>query len=147
MNYFFKNNNINYSLMTIDKFAAELAASFSRSPKAGQPKFLADFAISDLLVSDWQEAIDNSDKGALLKASPWFGVKELGEIGFNSVNRQLVFDYYGGGSMKLLDIPTDDLFVDELASDIRATIEELVEDVGGLDCILLVQWTPDMPQR
>ena len=61
------------------------------------------------------------------------------------MNRQLIFDYYGGGSMKLLDISTDDLFVDELASDIRATIEELVEDIGGLDCLLLVQWTPDMP--
>ena len=145
MNYSFKNKNINYSLMTIDSFAAELAASFSRSPKAGQPTFLADFAISDLLPSDFQEAIYQSDKEALLKASPWFGVKELGEVGFNSVNRQLIFDYYGGGSMKLLDISTDDLFVDELASDIRATVEELVEDIGGRDCLLLVQWTPDMP--
>ena len=145
MNYSFKNKNINYSLMTIDSFATELAASFSRSPKAGQPTFLADFAISDLLPSDFQNAINSLNKDALLKASPWFGVKELGEVGFNSVNRQLIFDYYGGGSMKLLDIPTDDLFVDELASDIRATIEELVEDIGGLDCLLLVQWTPDMP--
>lgn len=145
MNYSFKNKNINYSLMTIDSFAAELAASFSRSPKAGQPKFMADFAISDLLVSDIQKAILKSDKNTLLKASPWFGVKELGEVGFNSVNRQLIFDYYGGGSMKLLDIPTDDLFVDELASDIRAIIEELVEDVGGSNCILLVQWTPNKP--
>lgn len=143
MNYSFKNKNINYSLMTIDSFAAELAASFSRSPKAGQPTFLADFAISDLLPSDWHDAIYNSNQDALLKASPWFGVKELGEVGFNSVNRQLIFDYYGGGSMKLLDISTDDLFVDKLASDIRATIEELVEDIGGLDCLLLVQWTQD----
>lgn len=145
MNYSFKHKNINYSLMTIDSFAAELAASFSRSPKAGQPTFLADFAISDLLPSDWHDAIYSFNKDALLKASPWFGVKELGEVGFNSVNRQLIFDYYGGGSMKLLDISTDDLFVDELASDIRATVEELVEDIGGLDCLLLVQWTPDMP--
>ena len=139
MNYSFKNKNINYSLMTIDSFAAELAASFSRSSEAGKPTFLADFAISDLLPSDFQNAISSFDQDALLKASPWFGVKELGEVGFNSVNRQLIFDYYGGGSMKLLDI-------DELASDIRATVEELVEDIGGLDCLLLVQWTPDMPQ-
>lgn len=145
MNYSFKDDNTNYSLMTIDKFAAELAASFSRILKAGQPTFLADFAISDLLMSDIQKAILKSDKNALLKASPWFGVKELGEVGFNSVNRQLIFDYYGGGSMKLLDIPTDDLFVDELAYDIRAIVEELVEDVGGPNCVLLVQWTPDKP--
>lgn len=145
MNYSFKDGNTNYSLMTIDKFAAELAANVSRSPKAGQPKFMADFAISDLLMSDIQKAIYKSDKNTLLKASPWFGVKELGEVGFNSTNRQLIFDYYGGGSMKLLDIPTDDLFIDELASDIRAIVEELVEDVGGLNCVLLVQWTPDKP--
>lgn len=145
MNYSFKNKNINYSLMTIDSFAAELAASFSRSPKAGKPTFLADFAISDLLPSDWHDAIYSFNQEALLKASPWFGVKELGEVGFNSVNRQLIFDYYGGGSMKLLDISADDILVDDLASDIRAIVEELVEDVGGLNCILLVQWTPDIP--
>lgn len=69
MNYSFKNRNINYSLMTIDSFAAELAASFSRSPKAGKPTFLADFAISDLLPSDFQNDAELDQEIELLRES------------------------------------------------------------------------------
>ena len=135
----FTYNNKDYTICTVKDFAKALAKYLSTTKKPGQTKFVADFAISDILDSD---EIDMSHPETIVgNVDGWYGVKELGEIGFNSSeDRQLVFDYYGGGCFKSYNINMD-YCNDE-------TFEEISEQICSAldaeeDWIIFVQWTQD----
>ena len=137
----FTYNNKDYTICTVKDFAKALAKYLSTTKKPGQTKFVADFAISDILDSD---EIDMSHPETIVgNVDGWYGVKELGEIGFNSSeDRQLVFDYYGGGCLRVFDY--DEEFMDE--KDAERLIKDILQDIFDVSYdtpLLLVQWTQD----
>lgn len=135
----FTYNNKNYTICTVKDFAKALLKYLSNTQKPGQTKFVADFAISNILDSD---EIDMSHPETIVEnVDGWYGVKELGEIGFNnSEDRQLVFEYYGGGCFRSYNINMD-YYNDEIFEEISECICRVLD--AEEDWIIFVQWTQD----
>lgn len=135
----FTYNNKDYTICTVKDFAKALSKYLGNTKKPGQTKFVADFAISDILDSD---EIDMSHPKTIVgDVDGWYGVKELGEIGFNnSEDRQLVFEYYGGGCFRSYNINMD-YYNDEIFEEISEHICKVLD--AEEDWIVLVQWTQD----
>lgn len=135
----FTHDNKTYTIETIASFAKHLSQRFAKTKKPGQTQFVADFALTSY-DDDYEITIPKvlSD----IRESGWYGVKELGEIGFNSDNRQLAFDYYGGEHLRVIDY--DEGFMDEKDAErlIKAVLQDIF-DVSYDTLLLLVQWTPD----
>lgn len=139
----FTRNQNSYSLETIRDFAKELSFAFTTGMRRGKVTFVADFALSNLQTTD---KIDlNKLDDIIAECSPWYGVKELGEIGFdNDGYRTFVFDYYGGGRFTTIQV---DMFDD--AEDIEKHIFDVLCDVSEFpkddanDWLILVQWNED----
>ena len=141
---FTKNGN-NYSLETIGDFAKELSFAFTTGTRRGKVTFVADFALSDLQTTDKIDLNELDD--IIAECSPWYGVKELGEIGFNNDEyRTFVFDYYGGGRFN--SIQTN--MFDE-ADEVEECVLDVVCDILDLRMneadkwLVLVQWNEDKP--
>lgn len=136
----FTDNGNTYTIETIKSFAKYLASKISDgTAKPGQTKFVADFAITSY---DEDDEITIPEVLSDIRESGWYGVKELGEIGFNSTNRQLAFDYYGGGHLIIFDY--DDGFMDK--EDAEEYIKDILRDFFDVSYdtpLLLVQWTQD----
>ena len=136
----FTDNGNTYAIETIKSFAKYLAGKISDgTKKPGQTKFVADFALTSY---DEDDEITIPNILSDMRESGWYGVKELGEIGFNSGNRQFVFDYYGGGHLRVFDF--DDGFMDK--EDAEEYIENILTDIFDVSYdtpLLLVQWTQD----
>ena len=134
-----------YSLETIGDFAKELSFAFTTGMRKGKVTFVADFALSDLQTTD---KIDlNKLDDIIAECSPWYGVKELGEIGFNNDEyRTFVFDYYGGGRFNSMQT---NMF-DE-ADEVEECVLDIVCDILDLRMneadkwLVLVQWNEDKP--
>jgi hypothetical protein len=96
----FTNDNKTYTIETIASFAKYLSRRFAKTQKPGQTEFVADFALTSY-DDDCEITIPKvlSDT----RESDWYGVKEFGEIGFDSDHRQLAFDYYGGDHLRVFD--------------------------------------------
>ena len=141
LNFTRKQNS--YSLETIRDFAKELSFAFTTGMRRDKVTFVADFALSNLQTTD---KIDlNKLDDIIAECSPWYGVKELGEIGFdNNEYRTFVFDYYGGGRFTTIQV---DMFDD--AEDIERHIFDVLCDVvdftedGANNWLILVQWNED----
>ena len=135
----FTNNGNTYTIETIKSFAKYLSQRFAKTKKSGQTEFVADFALTSY-DDDCEVTIPKvlSD----IRETGWFGVKELGEIGFNSDNRQLAFDYYGGSHLRVVDY--DEGFMDqEYAERLIKNVLQDIFDVSYDTPLLLVQWTQD----
>ena len=134
----FTNDNKTYTLETIASFAKYLSQRFAKTPKPRQTEFVADFALTSY-DDDCETTIPKVPSD--IRESGWYGVKELSEIGFDSCNRQLAFDYYGGGHLRVFDY--DEGFMDE--EDAERLIKAVLQDIFDVsyDALLLVQWTPD----
>lgn len=135
----FTHENKTYTLETIASFAKCLAQRFAKTKKPGQTQFVADFALTSY-DDDCEITIPKILSN--IRETGWYGVKELGEIGFNSSNRQLAFDYYGGAHLRVFDY--DEGFMDE--DDAERLIKDVLQDVFDVSYdtpILLVQWTQD----
>lgn len=136
----FTHNNNTYTIETIKSFAKYLAGKISDgTAKPGQTKFIADFALTSY---DEDCEITIPEVLSDMRESGWYGVKELGEIGFNSGNRQFAFDYYGGAHLRVFDY--DEGFMDE--DDAERLIKDILQDVFDVSYdtpMLLVQWTQD----
>lgn len=132
-----------YSLETIRDFAKELSFAFTTGMRSGKVKFIADFALSNLQTTD---RIDlNNPNNIIAECSPWYGLKELGEIGFdNDEYRTFVFDYYGGGRFTTIQV---DMFddaedIEEHIFDVLCDVFEFTEDDAD-NWLILVQWNED----
>ena len=141
LNFTRKQNS--YSLETIRDFAKELSFAFTTGMRRGKVTFVADFALSNLQTTD---KIDlNKLDDIIAECSPWYGVKELGEIGFdNDGYRTFVFDYYGGGRFTTIQV---DMFddaedIEEHIFDVLCDIFEFTKDEAN-DWLILVQWNED----
>lgn len=132
-----------YSLETIRDFAKELSFAFTTGMRRGKVTFVADFALSNLQTND---KIDlNKLDDIIVECSPWYGIKELGEIGFNNDEyRTFIFDYYGGGRFTTIQV---NMFDD--IEDIEVHIFYMLCDVfefteaDANDWLILVQWNED----
>ena len=104
----FTHDNKTYTIETIASFAKCLSQRFAKTKKPGQTEFVADFALTSY-DDDCEITIPKvlSD----IRESGWYGVKEFGEIGFDSDHRQLAFDYYGGDHLRVFDY--NEGFMDE----------------------------------
>lgn len=134
----FTHDNKTYTIETTASFAKYLSQRFAKTQKPRQTEFVADFALTSY-DDDCEVAIPKvlSD----IRESGWYGVKELGKIGFDSDHRQLAFDYYGGEHLRVIDY--DKEFMDE--KDAERLIKAVLQDIFDVsyDTLLLVQWTPD----
>lgn len=135
----FTHDNKTYTIETIASFAKYLSQRFAKTKKPGQTEFVADFALTSY-DDDCEITIPKvlSD----IRESGWYGVKEFGEIGFDSHHRHLAFDYYGGEHLRVVDY--DKEFMDEKDAErlIKAVLQDIF-DVSYDTLLLLVQWTPD----
>ncbi|HBM70042.1 MAG TPA: hypothetical protein DD377_01330 [Firmicutes bacterium] len=151
----FTYNKIEYTLCTITEFAQLILKHLTKTNKAKQTRFLADFALSDIYDND---TIDMQHPCDIVEgAQGWFGVKELGEIGFNNTDsRQLIFDYYGG---QFHSFNSWEIDIEELADlkngwglkpdefgiksfEIKNIICNML-DITNPNYNILVQWTQD----
>lgn len=136
----FTDNNNTYTIETIKSFAKYLAGKISDgTAKPGKTKFIADFALTSY---DEDCEITIPEVLSDMRESGWYGVKELGEIGFNSGNRQFAFDYYGGQRLRVYDF--DEGFMDK--DDAEWKINEILTDIFDVskdNYLLLIQWTED----
>ena len=134
----FTNDNKTYTLETIASFATYLSQRFAKTQKPRQTVFVADFALTSY-DDDCETTIPKVPSD--IRESGWYGVKELGKIGFESDHRQLAFDSYGGEHLRVIDY--DKKFMDE--KDAERLIKAVLQDIFDVsyDALLLVQWTPD----
>lgn len=135
----FSHDNKTYTLETIASFAKYLSQRFAKTQKPRQTEFVADFALASY-DDNCEITIPKviSDR----RGNGWYGVKEFGEIGFYSYHRQLAFDYYGGGHLRVFDY--DKGFMDE--EDAEKLIKDILQDIFDVSYdtpLLLIQWTPD----
>ena len=132
-----------YSLETIGDFAKELSFAFTTGMRRGKVAFVADFALSNLQTNDKVDL--NKLNDIMAECSPWYGVKELGEIGFdNDEYRTFVFDYYGGGRFTTIQVNMfdDAEDIEEHIFDVLCDIFEFTKDEAN-DWLILVQWNED----
>jgi DNA-directed RNA polymerase subunit RPC12/RpoP len=136
----FTDNGDTYTIETIKSFAKYLAGKISDGiAKPGKTKFIADFALTSY---DEDDNITIPEILSDIRESGWYGVKELGEIGFNSGNRQFAFDYYGGQHLRIYDF--DECFMGK--DDAEWKINEILTDIFDVskdNYLLLVQWNED----
>lgn len=136
----FTDNGNTYTIETIKSFAEYLACKISdRTAKPGQTKFVADFALTSYNEDD---NITIPEILSDIRESGWYGVKELGEIGFNSGDRQFAFDYYGGQHLRIYDFDEGFMGKDDAEWKINEILTDIF-DVSNGNYLLLVQWNED----
>ncbi len=135
----FTHDNNTYTLETIASFAKHLAQRFAKTKKPGQTAFVADFALTSY---DDDCEITIPEVFSDIRETGWYGVKELGEIGFNSDNRQLAFDYYGGNHLRVFDYNESYMYEDDAERLIKDVLQDTF-DVSYDTPLLLIQWTED----
>lgn len=129
-----------YTICTFKEFVNLLSNKLLSDIKSKGIKFVADFTVVDgkydlekLTDDDWDEIIDESHG--------WYGIKQLGDTGFDTYENQYLLDYYGGGYSEFLHIAPE-----ELVEDIKADLKPILNRL--LDCYdnnqqILVQWIED----
>ena len=139
---FTKNGN-NYSLETLGDFARDLSVAFTTGARKGLVEFVASFALSNLQADDRVDL--NKLDEIIVESSPWYGVKELGEIGFNDDEyRTFVFNYYGGGCFENVQIGMFDEAedIEEHIFDVLCNVLEFTQKEVK-EWLVLVQWNED----
>lgn len=103
-------------------------------------KFIADFTVVDgkydlekLTNDDWNEIIDESHS--------WYGIKQLGDTGFDTYENQYLLDYYGGGYSEFLHVAPEEL-TEDIKADLKSILNKLL-DCCDNDQQILVQWIED----
>lgn len=134
----FNYENKRYTLCTVKEFADILGKMAANEMSSGKLKFVADFALTDIEKDD---SIDIDNIGDYVEsATGWFGVKELGEVGFNDTDKHFVFDYYGGGQM-MMNSFGEDFLEEDCSNDILRTLHYTLNAEDNW--YVLVQWTQD----
>lgn len=136
----FTDNGNTYTIETISSFAKYLADKISDgTAKPGKTKFVADFALTSY---DEDDDVTIPEVLSDIRESGWYGVKELGEIGFNSGNRQFAFDYYGGQHLRVYDFDEGFMSKDDAEWKINEILTDIF-DVSHDNYLLLVQLDED----
>lgn len=135
----FTHENKTYALETIASFAKHLAQRFAKTQKPIQTEFVADFV---LISYDYDCEITIPKVLSDIREIGWCGVKEFGEIGLNSDNRQLAFDYYVGSHSRVFDYNKGSMNEKDAARLIKDVLQDVL-DVSYDTPLLLVQWTQD----
>lgn len=134
----FNYENKRYTLCTVKEFADILGKIAANEPTSGKLKFVADFALTDIEKDD---SIDvNNIEDYVEGATGWWGVKELGEVGFNDTDKHFVFDYYGGGQM-MMNSFGEDFSETDCSNDILRTLHYALDAADSW--YVLVQWDED----
>lgn len=136
----FTYNKNKYMICTIKEFANILGKIAAGEEISKETKFIADFFPITI-----GESINFNKIGKMAEEAinTRYGVKELGEIGFNDTAKNLIFNRYNGHQM------VANTFISECTEgDCTADILDslcLTLDVGKRDADLhvLVQWTKD----
>lgn len=136
----FTKDGITYTVETIRSFAKYLSQTLTKGKKPGQTQFIADFALTS--YDEDSEPFTIPKVLNDIRETGWYGVKELGEIGFNSFNRQLAFDYYGGAKLRVYDYDGSYMEVNEAEEAIKEILTDIF-DVSYDTPLLLIQWTED----
>lgn len=135
----FNDGNKRYTLCTVKEFADILGKMAANEPTSGKLKFIADFVLTDYREGD---SIDTDHiKDFVENVSCWFGIKELGEVGFDDTDKHFVFDYYGGGQM-MINSFSEDCLEEDCSADILKTLRCILLDVAET-WYVLVKWTQD----
>lgn len=136
----FNHEHKRYTLCTVKEFADALGKMAANEPTSDKLKFIADFVLTDCRESDPVD-IDHM-KDFVENASCWFGIKELGEVGFNDTDKHFVFDFYGGGDQMMINSFPEDCLEEDCSADILKTLRRILLDVAETWCVL-VQWDED----
>ena len=135
-------NEKHFTLCTANEFAHMIAQRIFSKKKPEETRFVADFTIAS---TDYIDDVTVEELNGEGWRHGWYGIKELGNCGFAAeYNRQLLFDYYGGGAGRLVDIPQyyySDSFFD-VEENIVSPILEAIGDAlswSELDLLLFVQ--------
>lgn len=132
----FNYENKHYTLCTVKEFADILGKMAANEPASNKLKFIADFSLTDC-----RETIDIDHMEDFVgNASGWFGIKELGEVGFDDTDKHFVFDYYGGGKM-MINSFSEDCFEEDYSADILKTLRCVLDAEDSW--YVLVQWDED----
>ena len=134
----FNHENKRYTLCTVKEFADILGKMAANEMSSGKLKFIADFALTDIEKDDSID-IDHIED-YIESATGWFGVKELGEVGFNDTDKHFVFDYYGGGQM-MMNSFGEDFSETDCSNDILITLHYTLNTEDSW--YVLVQWDED----
>lgn len=134
----FNHENKRYTLCTVKEFADILGKMAANEKSSGKLKFIADFALTDIEKDDSID-IDHIED-YIESATGWFGVKELGEVGFNDTDKHFVFDYYGGGQM-MMNSFGEDFSETDCSNDILITLHYTLNTEDSW--YVLVQWDED----
>lgn len=134
----FNHENKRYTLCTVKEFANILGKMAANEMSSGKLKFVADFALTDIEKDDSVD-IDHIED-YIESATGWFGVKELGEVGFNDPDKHFVFDYYGGGQM-MMNSFGEDFSEEDCSNDILRTLHYTLDAEDSW--YILVQWDED----
>lgn len=140
----FTHNQINYSICTIEEFAEAIMKRLENTEKPGKTQFFADFAPTR--TQDDGEIDMSNPENIFEEVECWYGIKELGEIGFSSFeDRQIVFDYYSGGCFKSYNINDDDFRNYRYRANMVKEITEVIQEVLDIyeKWYVLVQWDQD----
>lgn len=134
-----------YTICSFKEFVNLLSNKLLCDFKSKGIKFIADFTVVDgkydleKLTNDvWDKIIDESYS--------WYGIKQIGDTGFDTYENQYLLDYYGGGYPWFLHIVPGE----ELTEDIKAKLKPALNSL--LDCYdddqqILAQWVEDKDQR
>lgn len=135
-----------FTICTADEFAHMIAQKVFSKKKPRETRFVADFTLAPV---DYIDSLTVEELCAEGWRHGWYGVKELGNCGFDADdNRQLLFDYYGGGAGRMIDIPQS-YYNDSCYSIEKDIVNPILEAIGDAlswsepDLLLFVQWTPD----
>lgn len=131
----FNLENKRYTLCTVKEFADILGKMAANEPTSDKLKFIADFALTDIEKDDSINV--NHMEDYIENASGWFGIKELGEVGFNDTDKHFVFDYYGGGKM-MINSFSEDCLEEDCSADILKTLRYILDAEDSW--YVLVQW-------
>lgn len=129
-----------YTICTFKELVNLLSNKLCSDDNSKGIKFIADFTVIDgkydlekLTDDNWNEIIDESHG--------WYGIKQLGDTGFDTYENQYLLDYYGGGYSEFLHVAPE-----ELAEDIKTDLKPILNRL--LDCYdndqqILIQWIED----
>lgn len=129
-----------YTICSFKEFVNLLSNKLCSDDKSKNVKFVADFTVVDgkydlekLTDDDWDSIIDESHG--------WYGIKQLGDTGFDTYENQYLLDYYGGGYSWFLHVAPDEDFED-VKADLKPALNGLL-DCYDNDQQILVQWIED----